>query len=297
MTEHLTFTCAGETHRIALDEECDDAILGALSAWLPAEVTIHCAKIAGSHIYWPSPILARPEARTDIHTLPPGSLLYYPERQYLEIVYDALQAEKVSVVPVGKLLGDIAWLRDFADRQRRQSGFVIETGTLSFEASPDGEPNRSADVKAGDDTTAWGRIQTARRAVWAREPAELLTLYANRGLNLPYGAMMTAEGYFRTTQETLWRVWSAPEWFSDAQRRAIAVSACELAITRVGHFCHLNESAKVFEDGITVIEEQDVPLDDVLAELIRFAGRMSNWIDVRIPWFEINEVTKRALGG
>ena len=291
MTDTMTFTLEGRTHEVALVDDPSSDTLAQLKSWLPATVTLHSAKIAGCHIYWPSPILARLEKGTDIHSLPPGSFLYYPDRQYLELIYDQLQAEKASVTLLGHLQGDIGWLRNFANRHRRLAGFEISSAELAIAGAG---PKPAAPALGA--ATPWDRIRQARLDVWAREPEEIPALVSNTGLNIPFGPMATADGYFRAVQESLWQLWSAPDRFGDEGRRAAAVNALELGISRIGHYCHMLASQAVLEDGIACVDQGDVPLQDLLRELILYCSRMSNWIDLRMPWFEANELTKRALG-
>ena len=290
MTQTLTFSCEGRDHAIQLAPLKNSATLRQLLDWLPAEITIHCAKIAGCHIYWPSPILAPLEDGTDIHRLPPGSFLYYPDRQYLEIIYDALQAETASVTYLGKVEGDISWLRDFATRQRQQAGSKTFTARLSLQGS---RPNPEPAPIAGD--TPWDRIRRRRRAVWRAEPAEIAHMLAGTGHNIPFGPVATADGYFRFVQESLWQIWINPDRFGDAARRAIAVNAMELGIARLGHYCHLGETEAFLRDAIACVLSGH-PLQDLLGEVILYCSRMSNWVDLHIPWFPSNELMKGLLG-
>jgi hypothetical protein len=290
MSNRLIFACEGENHEIQLFEDQSSATLRQLKAWLPAEISIHCAKIAGCHIYWPSPILAPLESARDIHSLEPGAFLYYPDRQYLEIIYDQLQAETAAVNHLGQLQGDIGWLRDFATRQRQRAGYEQFKARLYFAANSEAQP---LPVYPGD--SPWDRIRTARLAVWESVPDEVEQLISNTGLNIPFGPMVTADGYFRSVQESLWQLWNQPDRFSDAQRRAAAVNVLELGIARIGHYCQMHASEAVLTDVIQCVEEATVPFQEVLAETVLYCSRMSNWIDHRIPWFDLNELTKSAL--
>lgn len=291
MSKTLIFSCEGQDHEIDLLDKPGSETLRQLEAWLPAEITIHCAKIAGCHIYWPTPILAHLEDGTDIHRLPPGSFLYYPDRQYLEIIYDELQAETAAVTHLGQLQGDVGWLRDFATRQRKEAGSKVFTAQLRF---AEGNDTSAPPAIEGDD--AWARVRRARRAVWQREPAEVGHLLANSGHNIPLGPLATADGYYRFVQESLWQIWLKPEIYGDSERRAIAINSMMLGIARLGHYCHLSESEVFLKDAIACVEEGEVPLQDLLAEVIVFCSRMSNWVDLRIPWYPANELTKQALG-
>ena len=292
MTDVCVFRCAGRELDIELVDAPGSETMRQFKAWLPATVTIHCAKIAGCHIYWPSPILASLESGRDIHSLPPGSLLYYPDRQYIEIIYDKLQAETASVTYLGRMKGGADWLSEFASRQRERSGFEVHTAELFIQGTESAE---NAAPTFGEDT-AWDRIRRLRQAAWASEPEEVERLFANEGLNIPFGPMAISDGYYRAVQESLWQLWSKPDRFSDDQVRAAAINAMELGIARLGHYCHLTETEALLNDAIACVSDKSVPLQALLAEVILFCGKMANWIDVRIPWFEANELTKRALG-
>jgi hypothetical protein len=291
MSDTLIFRCEGTDLSVDLSAGRGTETLRQVLEWLPAQITIHCAKIAGCHIYWPSPVLARLEKGRDIHTLAPGALLYYPDRQYLEIIYDELQAETAAVTHLGQLTGGVEWLRDFATRQRKQAGTEIFTAELIVP----GGPRKRAAISFGQDT-AWDRIREARQAVWAKQPDEITAMLARQGHNIPLGPMATADGYFRTVQESLWQLWNDPGRFSNEARRAAAINAIELGISRIGHYCHLTQSQAVLEDALAVIDSADVPFQDLLSELIIYCSRMSNWVDLHIPWYPANELTKRCLG-
>ena len=54
---------AGDTRlRIALDADRAPRTAAALLASLPAEIDLHCAKIAGNHILWHAPFVVDAEA-------------------------------------------------------------------------------------------------------------------------------------------------------------------------------------------------------------------------------------------
>lgn len=72
MSDTLLFTCEGRDHEIALVERPGFETLRQLRAWLPAEATIHSARIAGFHIYWPSPSLAPRRRRPTSTACRPG---------------------------------------------------------------------------------------------------------------------------------------------------------------------------------------------------------------------------------
>jgi hypothetical protein len=255
-------------------------------------VTIHCSKIAGAHIYWPAPILEVLESGADIHALPAGSFLYYPDRQYLEITYDALQAETAAVNLLGRFEGDLAWLRDIGEENRRRSGQRILTARLSAEREGDAPP---AAPDAGAATGPLAALRRARRAAWAAEPEELRALMRREGLNIPLGPVVTAEGEFRRTQELLWRLWRNETGHDDALRAAMAREVLELTLARVVGYCHLHEAGAALRAGHAALVRPGTDVGAVLGDLVLYCGRMAGWLDLRVPWWEANEIARRNV--
>jgi hypothetical protein len=291
MGKTLIFRCEGINHPVAVDDSRAPRTVAALEAWLPAEITIHCAKIAGCHIYWPTPILELLEGSSDIHSLPPGAFLYYPDRQYLEITYDALQAETAAVNPLGIFEGDIGWLRDFADRQRKAHGQRIFTASLFFQGQESVRP-----AKPIPDGTPYERLCRARAAVWKKMPAELESFLARDGLNIPFGPTITAEGEFRRTQELIWRLWRNSHGHDESVLRAIAREALDLMLARVVGYCHLHEAGRVLEEAQAALSDTAVPAKSVLGELTLYCGSMAGWLDLQVPWWEANQIMRRNQG-
>src|SRR5690348_8179766 len=290
MSATLIFRVDGVGHQIALEPSHAPKTLAKVIAALPARVDVHCAKIAGSHIMWPVPFVERFEKATDVHAMPPGSFFFWPERQYLEITYDALQAETAAVNYLGRLTGDVGWLREYADRQRRQHGREVFTAEIFV---PEGRPAPSPIPIAG--TGAWARLQNARRHAWQNEPSDVEMLLDRRGLNLPFGPLAMAEAELRKLHELIWRLWNEAGRRSDTDKVSIATFALEAAITRVGGFCHMLATTAVLQDGIDCLTNRDAPIEEVLVELILFVGRMAAWLDLYICWLPMNEITLAAL--
>lgn len=286
----LIFKVDGVEHEIELDGTRAPRTLARVLASTPAVIDIHCAKIAGSHIMWPVPFVERAESAADVLDMQPGSFFFWPERQYLEITYDALQAETAAVSYLGRLKHGAGWLRAYADRQRRGQGRAVFTAELYLR---DGPPPAPPAEDGGSDGLR--RIRDARRAAWERAPADVGALLARRGLNIPYGPLSMAEGELRKLHELLWRLWNEEGRRTDAGKAAIAAFVLEAAITRVGGFCHMLDTAGVFRSGIECLKAGADGVDDVLVELILFCGRMAAWLDLHIPWWPINELTLDAL--
>lgn len=292
-TDILVFRVDGVEHEIVLDGSSCPRTLAQVKAVLPATVDIHCAKIAGSHIMWPVPFVERVENAADVLDMPAGSFFLWPERQYLEITYDALQAETASVNYLGQVRGDVMWLRDYAERQRRAQGREFFTAEVYLKRM-DRQSVPSKDHPA-QDGSAWIGLKEARREAWSAEPADVARLLARRGLNIPFGPLSMAEGELRKLHELLWRLWNAGPGIADSEKISIARFAVEAAITRVGGFCHMSETSRVLENLIECLSERPALLEEILVEGILYTGRMAAWLDLHIQWWPINELTLKTL--
>jgi hypothetical protein len=289
----LIFACEGAEYEIELTAEYAPDTLAALRASLPAAADIHCAKIAGCHIMWPVPFVRRVEKAADVMTMAPGSFFYWPERQYLEITYDELQAESAAVSVLGRLKGDTGWLRNYADRNRREQGRCLFMAEVFMKGAP--RAVRAAPPSAG--TAPWSRLRAARLAAWQMEPAEIGALMARDGLMMPFGPLAMAEGEMRKLHELLWRLWNERDGRADGEKAGIAGFVLEAAITRVAGFCHMTETGAVLRDGIECLGAGEPPLEAVLEELVLYSGRIAASLDLRIQWWGMNEITLGAREG
>lgn len=289
----LIFACEGAEYEIALTDAYAPETLAALLASLPAVADIHCAKIAGSHIMWPVPFLRRVEKAADVMTMAPGSFFYWPERQYLEITYDELQAESAAVSVLGRLTGGVDWLRAYADRNRRRQGHE----PFEAEVFVEGGPRRAEAAPKPAEDDSWGRLRAARLDAWAAEPEEVRALMARDGLMIPFGPLAMAEGEMRKLHELLWRLWNDQARYEDGEKVAIAVFAIEAAIARVAGFCHMTGVGAVLGDGVACLQAGAPPVAAVLEELVLYSGRIAAWLDLHICWWDMNEVALGARDG
>lgn len=289
----LIFEIGGIAHEIVLDGTQCPRTLEAVKKSLPAQIDVHCAKIAGSHIMWPVPFVERVETASDVLRMPAGAFFFWPERQYLEITYAPLQAEEAAVNYLGQVRGDIAWLRDYADLQRRKQGQEIFKANVYLAGRKDELPPNEASIAKV--SNLWKQVLDARRDAWANQPADVERLLSRRGLNIPYGPLSMAEGELRKLHELLWRLWNEGSSRSDAEKSKIACFVLEAAITRVGGFCHMSDTGAVLKLLIQCLRDEVAPVESVLREGILYVGRMAAWLDLYIQWWPINELTLKSL--
>jgi hypothetical protein len=282
----------GRVWSILCTTESAPRTAAALIANLPMPVRFQTPKIAGSHLYWQSPILEDLEAGTDIMALSPGSFLYWPERQFLEILFAPLQQETASVTVLGRLerAGDVSAVAAFGALLRETSGRRPITGELRLTAPP---PDPSASSDAAPTMPELASLREHRLSIWRSPPPELATLLDDRGILHPAGPVLFAEAEARALHELLW--WYRRARDEDAIVRGAAV-AIDKAAARLGGFCHLTSCANVLRGIADLIRGGDAPPSAILDEAILYAGGLSQWLDRSIPWNALNEAFREARG-
>jgi hypothetical protein len=286
----LFFRLDGKAHEIELFPDLAPQTIGKLISTLPAELDIHCAKIAGQHIFWHAPVVADIEKAQDILTLPAGTFLYWPERQFLELIYGELQAEKAQVSVLGRLTGDIDWLKAYGRHVVQNHG----QGLLRAELLA-GEGCEALAI-AEDElaSPALAALRAARRQMWAAVPEEMYGLMRRTGMMLPYGPLAMAEGELRKLHELLWRLRSDAFGISADRRGDVACFLIDAFNARIDGFCALHGCGAVLDDAKPLLKDA-VTAPQALEELILYTGRAAAWLDAYIPWNALNEATLASL--
>jgi hypothetical protein len=277
--------------RIRLDPAHAPRTAAALLAALPARIDLHCAKIAGNHILWHAPFVVDAEATSDVMAIPPGGFLYWPERQFLELVFDALQAETAQVTRLGQLETDVETLRVLGRRVQTIQGHAPLLATLRQD---DGAAPLAIAVPETREHPALARLVTARQALWDGPPPEIAMLMARRGVMLPAGPLLYAEGYARMLHEMLWRHRAIARNGDHAAAARAGAETLRFAAERIGGFCHLTASAATLQDAADHVRDHPELTLALLDEAILFAGRLAAWLDSRIAWNDLTAATVRA---
>lgn len=280
---------AGDTRlRIALDTRRAPRTASSLLASLPSAIDLHCAKIAGNHILWHAPFVVDAEATGDVMQVPPGGFLYWPERQFLELVFDALQAESAQVTPLGCIEAGVEDLRALGRRVQERQGRDALRARLSCV-----DPQHAADA-APASPAELAALVAAREEIWRAPPAEIAGMMARRGVMLPAGPLVYAEGYARALHETLWRLRGEAAAGDPVFAARAGALALRLAVARIGGFCHLVASAATLDAAAALLERHPALAPRILDEAILFSGRLAAWLDGRIAWHDFTEATRRA---
>ena len=313
----LVFETGDERVEIRLDLESAPRTLKALVDLLPMQIDPHCAKIAGDQIVFLVPFIQPFEGGVNINEIAPGAFIYYPERQFCELMFGDLQDEEASVTPLGEAGDFVPALRRIGERLQREQGWSSTRGELSVGPGADWREALDRRAAAADTEPCFGpppadaalspalrEVRAARREMWREQPAEIAALMARRGIMLPVGPLLVAESEARKLHENLWflrvRVaeLDARPAHGTADPAAFVADMVSVllrgAADRLANFAGLHEAGSVAARAAGHLERAP---DDALAmldELILYAGRLAGWLDLCLPWQKVNEVTEAA---
>lgn len=288
----LSLSVGDDVVAIALDSQAAPRTAERLLASLPARIDLHCAKIAGNHILWHAPFVEPLEGGEDVMAMAPGAFLYWPERQFLELVFGELQAETAKVTVLGRVWGDIEPLRRIGARVAAEHGHRVVWGELA------GPPGAGEKAQAAEEDAAASpalqALRAERRALWDGPPAEIAAMMHRRGLMLPAGPLLMAESEARKLHEGLWLALLA---LKEGSTGPAAVFMLRSAASRLAGFCGLAHAGDVLSGAAATLEAGPDDAQTTVEELILYAGRLAAWLDLRIPWGAVNaEVVKAADG-
>ncbi len=281
----LLFSAEGQSWPIKLNGNAERT-RNAMLRSLPLELQLHTPKIAGSHIYWHAPFVEDVEGATHVLDAPAGAFIYWPVRQFLEITFAPLQAETAQVTVLGTLDAPIEGIAALAATLKREQGRRILSGSLALV-----EGNAPAPAPA---TSLPADILSARAALWAKCPKDIARVTASRAIMHPAGPVFAAEAEARVLHEFLWWIRDAREQRSEQVLRQTAALALNKTATRLRDFCHMEETpALLFRLEKAMAEPLDFGV--LIDETIIIAGRIGAWLDLLIPWNDLNEAFRAAL--
>ncbi len=285
----VRFTFEATALTLEVDDEAAPRTAAAFLASLPATADLHCAKIAGNHLFWHAPFVVPLERASDVMTAPPGTLLYWPERQFLELIYGELQAETASVNVIGRVEGDVAPLCRLGER------LATEQGRRPFDARLELVAGTVAPLERVPLPAALEPLRAARERLWVEEPAEIRALLRRRGVMLPAGPLVMAESEARKLQEQLWLLLTRDAADDPAFAARSAMRLLEGARARIAGFCGLHSAGAVLDLAHEALRTQPEATALILEETILHAGRLAAWLDRRLPWDGMNRALLTAL--
>jgi len=110
----------------------------AIQALLPYEADLHYAKIAGEEILFGVPLMLPLEHRQEVHGLPAGSVVYWPNRQVFCLYYGAPQEEAATVTVFAHVVGNLEGLRRVGEGVRLRQGASVRVERMDEPATREG---------------------------------------------------------------------------------------------------------------------------------------------------------------
>lgn len=283
----LTFTAEGRTWPIRLSGNATRTRT-ALLASLPLRLQLHTPKIAGSHIYWHAPFVEDVEGATHVLDAKAGAFIYWPVRQFLEITFAPLQAENAQITVLGQLDAPVDGIAELAARLKNEQGHRIIEGTLALAEGEETEATAAASSLLPDD------LVSRRKMLWDAMPDDIARLTVSRAIMHPAGPVFAAEAEARVLHELLWWVRAGQSQYDDAVLRQTMAITLDKTATRLRDFCHMEETPALLF-ALRDATQTDVPLAALVDEAILVAGRIGAWLDLLIPWNDLNEAFRAAL--
>lgn len=281
----LQFSADGQSWPIKLTGDAKrtrDAVLRNL----PLDLQLHTPKIAGSHIYWHAPFVEDVEGSTHVLDAPAGAFLYWPVRQFLEITFAPLQAENAQVTLLGVLDAPVQGIAALAAQLKMDQGRRTIAGRLSLTEGEMPSPLAASKLPA--------EILAARAQLWKACPADIAALTDSRAIMHPVGPVFAAEGEARVAHELLWWARAQIGRQDESVLRQTSAMVLNKCATRLRDFCHMSETPALLfklEQAMT----ESYPFNQLIDEAIIVAGRIGAWIDLLIPWNDLNEAFKKAI--
>ncbi|RWX81288.1 hypothetical protein EPK99_02930 [Neorhizobium lilium] len=253
---------------------------------LPLELQLHTPKIAGSHIYWHAPFVEDVEGATHVLDAKAGAFIYWPVRQFLEITFAPLQAETAQVTVLGHLDAPIEGITALAAILKRDQGRRILSGSLTLTEGEMPAPAPASGLPSD--------ILEARARLWAAYPEDISRVTASRAIMHPAGPVFAAEAEARVLHELLWWIRVERSQRDEQVLRQMAALALNKCATRLRDFCHMEETPKLLF-RLEAAMAEPLAFDTLLDEAIIIAGRVGAWLDLLIPWNDLNEAFRKAL--
>jgi hypothetical protein len=255
---------------------------------LPLRLQLHTPKIAGSHIYWHAPFVEDVEGATHVLDAQAGAFIYWPVRQFLEITFAPLQAENAQITVLGQLDAPVDGIAELAAMLKNEQGHRIIEGTLALAEGEETEATAAASSLLPDD------LVSRRKTLWDAMPDDIARLTVSRAIMHPAGPVFAAEAEARVLHELLWWVRAGQSQYDDAVLRQTMAITLDKTATRLRDFCHMEETPALLF-ALRDATQTDVPLAALVDEAILVAGRIGAWLDLLIPWNDLNEAFRAAL--
>lgn len=242
---------------------------------LPQRIDLHYAKFAGQEVFGILPIIIPLENKKNVNNLEKGSVVYWPERQFLCIYYGEIQEEDANVTVIGKLLANEEFINEM-EKVRYKQGIPMVI--------------KNDDKDNHDQIKQYSHLDGIN-IDWYFLPVEIKKLASRNGVMQPGGPVFYAEGETRKLADILW------VFYQFYQKEGyipldILQNILLQSMNRIGGWCGLRTSEENLNKYRLMLLEKNKNISPILEDLILYTNRLNMWIDLLIPWEICNETLK-----
>lgn len=139
-------------------------------------------------------------------------------------------------------------------------------------------------------------IRNTREAIWDKVPEEIYRIKKRKGFMQPAGSIMYAESETRKLQEILWvfkNLLKEKQITLESLKYSLKAILEHFSI-RIGGWCGLTDTSTLLKNASELIRklETNEELSNILDELMLYSGRINMWVDLLIPWNDLNKQMK-----
>lgn len=139
------------------------------------------------------------------------------------------------------------------------------------------------------------KVREARIKIWSQMPDEVVTIANRTDILQPAGNALYAEGMTREFAELIWKFTldlSKGELKESLVRESLEV-ILEYYAKRLAGFCALHEAAAIIREVKgSIADSSREEFEEMMAELRLYLTRLNSWLDLLLPWHELNEAMR-----
>lgn len=265
----------GKTAYFELFEKEAPITSARLLSILPQKIDIHYAKFAGQEILGELPMMAPIEGGKSLADINCGCVAFYPDRALFCIYYGDLQDEEVSITVIGQLYADDEFVAEM-EKCRFRQGDVLEI------SDPDAEQKEVEHHKFLIDT----------KVKWDAFPADVLKVYSKRGISLPGGPIINAEGETRKLADLTYTLYSSIR-NGETYGKEFISRLLDYYTLKIGGWCGLSDCAEDIQSYKSLLFSGKYSEEEVMLDFVFWANRVNLWLDLLVPWEDITELMRR----
>jgi hypothetical protein len=253
---------------------------------LPLQSSAIIAKVAGLEIMIRVPYFVDTGGENEITAQQPGNVCFVPGAQNVCVFCEQLP----GLGPcswIGKITENLEGIQREARKCRRQQGTAVEI----YE---EGRPPRDGPPPANAAKSFVEELRAVRERMWTEKPREIAEALDKKGCTDSWGSSFFPTLYAweetvasRNAFLILRTVLLEPGADSRTVRR-IAKSLLDLYVSYF-HMTNMRDTTELLRRASREMEtlSSEAELQELLEELIRYAGRLHYWIEPLMPWGEI----------